>query len=301
MDPEAQAAAFAALQQQQLDMQAVQQQLQQLQAQLQAQLAQAPRAFPLKPRAPDTFSGEGNTRFRVHDFTQTVTTYFLATNANDEESRVHYAATLLRGAAQRWLTELQRTGAVPATWTAFSAALQRHFLPGGTAVAVRSMLDRTKQKASVGDYADRLNGLFTQAPVMSEDEKIAWFLRGLKPHTRLQTEFTRPGTLVDAIEQATRIDDILYSHNGRSSNNNRPANRSGPEPMQLGAVDTRATPSHRRRQSAASTSNGQQPRLVKLTDEEREHLRGIGACFRCRKQGHVSANCPLRMGNASRQ
>jgi hypothetical protein len=272
---------------------------QQLQALVaQAQQAQQAQAQPLalKPRAPDTFSGEGNTRFRVHDFTQTCTTFFMAATVTDDAQRVRYASTLLRGAAQRWLTELQRTGTVPTTWAAFTAALERHFLPGGTAVAVRSQLDRTRQKTSVGDYADRLNGLFTQAPQMSEDERMAWFLRGLKPHTRIQTEFTRPVTLVDAIEQATRIDDILYSHSSRTSHNQRPTNRSAPEPMQLGAVgraDTRATPSH--------NINGTQPRLAKLTGEDREHLRSIGACFRCRKTGHVSANCPLRLGNASRQ
>ena len=33
-------------------------------------------------------------------------------------------------------------------------------------------------------------------------------------------------------------------------------------------------------------------RLAPLTDKERNELRAKGACFRCRKTGHMSRDCP---------
>jgi hypothetical protein len=39
-------------------------------------------------------------------------------------------------------------------------------------------------------------------------------------------------------------------------------------------------------------------RLGKLSNEEREDLRKKNACFRCRKQGHMSRNCPLNQAPA---
>lgn len=255
----------------------------------------------LKPRQPDTYAGDGSSRFRVNDFIMTCETYFSAVGADDDNSRVRYAATLLRGGASRWFTELVGKNAVPQTWAAFRAALTQRFLPGGATTAVRSQLAHTVQRTTIGDYADKMMTLFSQAPTMSEEERISWFKRGLKDQVRVMTEFANPDTLILAIETATKVDDIYYNSSQRSR---RPDPRSsyrgntGPEPMTLGAVgrDARATPSFRR---SPPTADG--PRLAKLTDEERAHLKSIGACFRCRKVGHTSAQCPARSGNASRQ
>jgi len=45
--------------------------------------------------------------------------------------------------------------------------------------------------------------------------------------------------------------------------------------------------------------------LTKLTKEERTHLRNIGACFKCRKQGHMARECLNKvgsnLGNSKRQ
>ena len=34
-------------------------------------------------------------------------------------------------------------------------------------------------------------------------------------------------------------------------------------------------------------------KMTKLTEKKKEHLRKIGACFRCRQPGHRYHNCPL--------
>src|SRR5579859_6880422 len=46
-------------------------------------------------------------------------------------------------------------------------------------------------------------------------------------------------------------------------------------------------------------------KLTKLTDAERAHLRSLDACFKCRRQGHMARECPIKAkpqsGNMKRQ
>ena len=39
-------------------------------------------------------------------------------------------------------------------------------------------------------------------------------------------------------------------------------------------------------------------RFTKLTKEEKAQLRKWGACFRCRQDGHMSRECPKKIGSA---
>ena len=42
--------------------------------------------------------------------------------------------------------------------------------------------------------------------------------------------------------------------------------------------------------------SGNITQFTRLTDDKRETLKAKGACFRCRKQGHMSRQCPLKQG-----
>ena len=263
----------------------------------------------IKPKQPDTYSGEGRSRLRAHDFVSLCETYFFAVGVDDDMQRVKFVSTLLRDSAQRWLAELSRRNAVPNTWTAFSDALVRHFMPDGSATGVRHQLHQLQQRQSVDDYADKFTSLLSQIPTMDEGERLALFYRGLKPMINTWTQFTNPATLVEAIETAKRIDTVIFRAAPRRFDSTNPYNPSfsnavrGPTPMQLGAFNNnnhaRLEPSHRRA-PPPSSNNGSAPRLSKLTDAERADLKNRGACFRCRRVGHISADCPTA-GNFSRQ
>jgi hypothetical protein len=89
-------------------------------------------------------------------------------------------------------------------------------------------------------------------------------------------------------------------------------------PMDLGSVSTR--PHHHHHSASSSRDNTPDrsrsnvphspspyprapttaPRLARLTNLEREALFKQHACFRCRKPGHISRDCPLNQQRTSR-
>jgi hypothetical protein len=46
-----------------------------------------------------------------------------------------------------------------------------------------------------------------------------------------------------------------------------------------------------------ATTTTTTPKLTRLTDEERKKLAQEGRCFRCRRQGHMSRECPQNQNN----
>jgi hypothetical protein len=112
------------------------------------------------------------------------------------------------------------------------------------------------------------------------------FLRGLKPKTRMELELKDPQTLAEAIRLADRFDSIVYRKTV-------PLTPSTPLPSHSGEYESRGEPMQLdvMRTKPKIPSTPKTPALKKLTTEERTHLRNLGACFRCRKPGHVSREC----------
>lgn len=277
--------------------------LQQLHARIigleqQVQQAHQPALPPhnTRPPKPDFFSGESKDRLYVRDWAYSVTTFFEASNMVGESVRISYAKTLLRQHALRWWRSLVPA---PTTWADFQDQLVRYFQPLGADQAARNQLDRLSQRGSVADYSDRFRAITDMIPQMSDPEKRSSFVRGLKDPVKLQVAFANPETFEETIILATKIDDILFHYGATGSRERslrRPpphtpytTNKSSAPPsyMELGAIPSNQS-------YASAVAFGSNPRLTKLTDEERERLRKIGACFKCRQTGHNAAQCPMR-------
>ncbi len=158
--------------------------------------------------------------------------------------------------------------------------------------AARDRLASLTQQRSVQDYVSQFRTLCFQIPGISEGEKMDRFIRGLKPQVQREVEIRDPQTFDEAVRMAERIDAVEFRMRQRYIPTTQrtfppkttafagpvraiPATfpsvpiTTGPTPMELGAV-----------------------RLAPLTPAERERLRKIGGCFRCRKVGHIGQQCP---------
>jgi len=115
---------------------------------------------------------------------------------------------------------------------------------------------------------------------------LAYFV---KPNTRTELEFRDPKTIEEAVRWADTFDEWYY----RKRDHQR---RYGPfisnvvyqddnceEPMQLDVLQT-TMPIH----IDAFKTKSSSAKLTKLTDAERTHLRSLGACFKCQRQGHMA-------------
>jgi hypothetical protein len=188
------------------------------------------------------------------------------------DNRVEFAGTFLKDHAAMWW---QTTYYDIEEWDDFVAGLRDQFQPVNSAKNARAQLDSLRQRTSVRIYNTEFRELVLQIPHMHEEDRVHHYIKGLKPNVASLVAMQQPATLLQAQGLADTADTIQFQqlprrsfgHQRTESPRNRP-NYHGPAPMELDAIG-------------------------KLTDDERERLRKIGGCFRCRKTGHLARDCTL--------
>ncbi len=257
--------------------------LQQQVAQLQAQLHhQQPAAqATVKLAKPDTFNAE-RSGVDVETWLFQLQNYLQAT-ATTEETKVSYAAALLRGVAATWYRYTVQSGTTFATFAAFSSAIREQFKPVNATKVARDKLANLRQTRSVQEYASAFRMIALEIPSLTEDEKLDRFVRGLKLNAQRELVLHPVGTLNEAVRIAERVDtiDFRVSRLARRLPEAHHVTRAiEAVPMELGAILQRK----------------------KLTAQERARLRQEGKCFYCREPGHLALQCPKRpQGNGYRQ
>jgi len=221
--------------------------------------------------------------------------YFAITGA-EPPLIYHYLNTIFIDEAATWYRyRFGKTEPSSLTWAVVRAELLAYFVKPNHMRRLRDQWAEARQTGTVTEYHTYLARLAMQIPNIGDEEFLDKFIRGLKPNTRTELEFRDPKTIVEAVKWADTFDARYYRKKdnqqryygsfGTSTLRNHEDNRG--EPMQIDVLKTKPRSS----------------KLTKLTDQEREHLRNIGACFRCRKQGHRANKCPTNENseNSKRQ
>ncbi|EGD76334.1 hypothetical protein PTSG_11674 [Salpingoeca rosetta] len=234
---------------------------------------QGPTRSTGRPRGPPPPTFSGATGERADDFLFCLETFVRYHRIDDDDQRLLLAISCLQGHALTWYRSLDPA---PTNMHELQEQLRASFKTIDEQRQLRDQLRRLRQDGNVQDYVFKFRQLMVQIDDMSRLDRIEAFIHGLRPRTRQEVSFHGPDTLEQAYQLASR-----YDRNYTTANSSY---RRGAPPTQPPKFDDRAMD--------IDAIRAQRP-LRRLTDQERDELRRRGACFRCRREGHLAADCPL--------
>jgi Ty3 transposon capsid-like protein/Zinc knuckle len=247
----------------------------------------------LKPPRPRSFSGKKDHNV-IESWVSSVNSYFALTNVQPPYI-YHYLNTLFVGEAAIWFRyHYPETVASTLTWEQVRENLHSFFIPPNKDRRLQDQWAQLRQLTSVSDYIARFCSLAMQLPAQQDNMMIHKFIRGLKSKTRMELELKDPQSLNEAFHLADRFDSIVYQQKFNNFTN-KPLSKptvniqyEDGEPMQLDTFRTMAPKVNK------NTPKSLQP----LSTEERTRLQSIGACFKCRRPGHMARECSNTSGQA---
>lgn len=234
----------------------------------------------LKPQKPELFSGRRDA-VAVNTWLYQVEMYLnllQVTNPQiilDENTRVSFASTLMKGTAAQWWYMLVQSGQAPVEWHTFLAKVRSEFIPQDSVDRARDKLRSLRQKTTVLAYLNEFRNTVMMIPGISEDEKIDKFVSGLKPEVHLEVRKSRPADFESAAQVALTIDSALFSTKMHMQSNNG-GGSSGPVPMDIGNVE-----SQKPRKGKKTTPKG----TFGVWSAEKVRDYENGRCFVCHKTG----------------
>ena len=154
------------------------------------------------------------------------------------------------------------------TWAQFKQGLYDNFAPANMVLTARNQLADCTQTGTVRDYLTRFRNLVIIIKDVGKTELFDRFVRGLKPYIRKELVLREVDNFTDAVRLAEKIE-VANQSNQNSGN----SNQTKPQARAIKVM-------------ALTAGRG------KLTTEIREDCMKRGACFYCREEGHLIANCP---------
>jgi hypothetical protein len=244
----------------------------------------------LKPTKPKPYEGAVDA-VACLNFIENQEEYYQIVSLHQTEW-VKYTAVSLEGDAKTWWRNSGLT--LESTWQDFRKTFIEYFTPPDTTSAARQELNKLRQgRLSVADYTTKFRRLARLIPSMDRETTLFIYTHGLETTTSREVRLRQPGTLDEAIKLATIMHGILHpvAPTSISAPSTSATQQSATEPMDLDSLRILLA-------NVMNTTNINAMRrpLPKLTHAERERLKRIGACFRCRRTGHRFSEC--RSGQA---
>ncbi|KAF3774632.1 hypothetical protein EJ110_NYTH52699 [Nymphaea thermarum] len=222
--------------------------------------------------------------------------FFFDYHQVEEHHRVPLAATRLRGLAQTWWFELQRSyerrGQRPVqAWGEMQRLMQTKFVPSDHAErAYKEYLNLRQGSRSVADYTAEFHRLSLRVQIVeTERQQVTRYVSGLRPSISDEFNCARVDTLDQASSYAMNIEETLKrkhetrvsrgdaSYRPKSSFPTRGASSSKP-------VESKPVP--------PSPGKGEQSGPAYNTRSKTRSSDQTIRCFRCHELGHLASKCP---------
>jgi hypothetical protein len=283
------------------------QQEQPVPTQQEARPAQTMFTMHLKPKQPEKYDGKRDVQV-IDNWTASVDSYFALTGAQPP-AVFYYLNTIFTKDAASWFRfNFRNANPTLVTWEVVKEMLVKHFVPVNHRRQLRDDWAYTRQTGTVKEYYSHLAQLAMQIGTINEVEFLDKFVRGLKAKTKMEVIFRNPKTLDEALELADNYDSAMFRKAFNNFQPNFDSSWQGDtrgEPMHLDTLRSTSTDTRSAIQIDSFKTKSREPTLQKLSESERTRLRDIGACFKCRKQGHMARECTSKVfpnsGNGKRQ
>ena len=251
----------------------------------------------------------GDSRSDVNTWIATMRNFLALTNTPVEiQSQV--AGTFLKQGAAQWYNTLpisQRSQLVD--FEALARMILNRFNPLDVVAQARHKLTKLTQTGSVDAFNQRFMQLMQLIPTMNEEERVASYRSKLKMDLQMILVTQNYGSLSDIMNVALRTDALLFENNAYSNshrsnqrsfggNKNKYRNEQGTASSTPVTVNSVKIDTQEQHYEMENQPQGQQVPLnfvsPKPMDEaERQRCRDNRLCFRCRRPGHISTNCPV--------
>lgn len=229
---------------------------------------------------------------------------------------IDYVGTALEGPALDWYRIFRADRRSLLSWTEFEQSFVSQFTTGDRVARARDAIHSCKQgKRSVTEYESEFRRLVLQlGSDISEREQMDRYYRGLTSENAVREILMRkPATLRDVMMIARDMESLdkrvsesrghYYRSHGDQHTSTRSGGASGPTPMELGVI----MQENEQLRLQLAQFKGQKPQQrkhnhsrPKLSAEEKERYWKDGLCFGCGKPGHLSKDCPRKLGNDRR-
>ncbi|XP_070017491.1 uncharacterized protein [Nicotiana sylvestris] len=183
----------------------------QLQRELQTVAPRSDERTKLRIPEPKAYGGARSAK-ELENFLWDMEQYFQAARVQDDE-KVTITPMYLTDDAKVWwrtrMTEVESAGLPKIeTWEMLKKELKSQFLPTNSSWIERDGLRRLKQSGTVAEYVKKLSSLMLNVSNMTEEDKLHYFMSGLKGWAQLELRRQNVQSLSTAIAAADALADL---------------------------------------------------------------------------------------------